>query len=126
MLQLVPIRDLDEFCGWDANDISDNALVYELKHAWKDYHGKHSCPINITPSTLYPARDFCQRIGLPFRFFVSWSIQILSRFPQPWELNFKWLHEEIETLWLDIKDVKIALPNTEIDVKKILEDLLKK
>jgi len=123
---LKSILELDEFQGWDVGEISDNALVFELKHAWKDYHNKFSCPINVSPKTLYPARDFCQNIGIPFRLFLKLSIQILGKFPNPWEFNFKWLHEEVELLWLNMKEVKIALPKKCFDGKKILEELKKK
>ncbi len=119
-MQLTPILELDEFNGWDVGDTSDNALIYELKHAWKDYFQKHVCPVNVSPQTLYPARDFCKEIGIPFRFFVRWCAQILGRFPQPWELNLKWLHNEVEYQWQSIKHIKVAQSKPSNLAKKIL------
>jgi len=106
-MKLIKVTQLDEFTGWDTGDISDTALVFELKHAWKDYFKKHSCPLTLSPETLYPARDFCKSIGIPFRFFVRCSIQILGQFPKPWELSLRWLQSEVEDIWLEAKDVLI-------------------
>ncbi len=106
-MKLIKLTQTDEFTGWDVGEISDTALVFELKHAWKDYFKKYSCPLVVSPATLYPARDFCKRIKIPFRFFIRCSIQILGQFPKPWELNQKWLHDEIELLWLTTKDTLI-------------------
>ena len=121
-MKLTKVTQLEEFTGWDTGDISDNALVFEFKHAWKDFFKKHSCPLTLSPATLYPARDFCQRIGMPFRFLVEWSIPFLDHFPLPWQLNLRWLQEEIEDIWLEVKDVYVPeLVDSFIEAQKIVK-----
>jgi hypothetical protein len=119
-MKLIRVTDTDEFMGWDVGDISDTALIFELKHAWKDYFKKHSCPLTVAAATLHPARDFCKRIGIPFRFFIRCSIQILGQFPKPWELNLRWLQEEIEIIWLSMKDTLIPVIQETDEAQKIL------
>lgn len=121
-MKLIKVTQLDEFTGWDVGDISDNALVFEFKHAWKDFFKKYSCPLTLAPSTLYPARDFCKRIGMPFRFLVEWSIPLLGHFPQPWQLNLHWLQEEVEFIWLEVKDVYVPeFVDSIIEAQKIIK-----
>ena len=115
-MKLTKITDLDVFNGWDSGgDLKDIVLVTELKNVWMSYHKKYSCPLIVSPSTLYPARDFCKRINIPFRYFIELSIPFLEQFPQPWQLNLHWLQDEIETIWLQTKDVSIPESISSLD-----------
>lgn len=77
--------------------------MFEYMHAWKEYHQKYSCPLKFNSEILHPAKVFCEKIELPFRWYIRIAIQLLDRFPKPWELNFKWMHKEVESTWLDMK-----------------------
>jgi len=121
-MKLTKVTQLDEFNGWDVGEVSDNALIFEFKLAWRDFFKKHSCPLTLAPSTLYPARDFCKRIDMPFRFLVEWSIPILGQFPLPWQLNLHWLQEDVEDIWLEVKDVYVPeLVDSFIEAQKIVK-----
>lgn len=106
--ELVTITETSEFQGWDSGDISDTAIVFEFQHAWKTYHDKHSCPVKPNPEILQGAKKFCLEHGLPFRWFLRMGIQILGRFPKPWEINYHWLQKEVLLEWLELKDTKIV------------------
>lgn len=82
--------------------------MFEYMHAWREYHQKYSCPLKFNPDIFDPAKDFCEKIGLPFRWYIRFVIQLLDRFPKPWELNFKWIRNEVELLWLDMKHTQVA------------------
>jgi hypothetical protein len=119
---LVNIKETQEFQGWDSGEMSDTAMIFEFQHAWKDFHNKHSCPVKPNVEVLQSAKKFCFEHGLPFRWFLRIAIQILGKFPKPWEINYKWLQEEVALAWLDLKHTKIA---TEIDRESETESILK-
>ena len=122
-MKLIKITQLPEFNGWDlGDDLKDITLITEIRNAWMDYHKKYSCPLIVSPKTLYPVRDFCKRINIPFRYFIQLSIPFLEQFPQPWQLNLHWLQDEIETIWLQTKDVSIPESISSLDdSQKILK-----
>lgn len=107
-VELISIRELVEFNGWDSTaEMTDLAILTEYRHAWKDYFQKFTCQVQVNKETLRPSKEFCIRIGLPFRWYVRWSAAILEHFPQAWELRMKWLQNEVEYLWSEIKHVKV-------------------
>lgn len=106
--RLTNIQSLPEFDGWDSQGAIEIAIVFEYLHAWKEWHKKYSCPLKINFQIFQPAKVFCERIFLPFRWYVRWCAQRLGRFPQPWELNFKWLQQEIEDEWQEVKQTQVV------------------
>jgi hypothetical protein len=107
--KLIGIQETQEFQGWDSGEISDTAMIFEFQHAWKDFHDKHSCPVKPNIEVLQSAKKICFELGLPFRWYLKLAIQILGRFPKPWEINYKWLQEEIALEWLELKHTKVAV-----------------
>ena len=105
--KLIKISDVDTFQGWDSGVASDVAIGFEYIHAWKEHHQKYSCPLKINPQIFQPAKNFCERIFLPFRWYVRWCIKLLGKFPQPWELNYKWIQKEVEEEWLEVRHTKV-------------------
>jgi len=121
--KLIGIQETQEFQGWDSGEISDTAMIFEFQHAWKDFHDKHSCPVRPNVEALQSAKKFCFSHGLPFRWYLKIAIQVLGRFPKPWEINYKWLQEEIALEWLELKHTKVA---TETDHSYEAESILKR
>lgn len=105
--KLTEITSTEEFQGWDGVGASNVALMFEYMHAWKEYHQKYSCPLRVNPAIFDSAKAFCEKIGLPFRWYMRFTIQLLDRFPKPWELNFRWIHKEVELSWLEMKHTKV-------------------
>jgi hypothetical protein len=107
-VELVFVKELDEFVGWDnPSSLNEIALSMEYRHAWKDFFNSYTCPLEISSKSFKLASLYCAKIGLPFRWFLRWSIQLLGHFPQPWELNLHWLQEEVESIWIEVQDVKV-------------------
>lgn len=107
--QYIGITETPEFQGWDSGEMSDTAMIFEFQHAWKDFHNKHSCPVKPNVEVLQSSKKFCLERGLPFRWYLRLCIQILGRFPKPWEINYHWLQAEIHDVWLDLKYTKVPL-----------------
>jgi len=107
-VEFVSLAELDEFIGWDNSaNAPEFVFLVEYQHAWKEFFNAYMCPIQVKPQSFESSKNFCQRVGLPFRWFLRWSIQILEHFPRPWELNLHWLQAEVEQIWLDAQNVKV-------------------
>ena len=124
--QLVEITSLPDFHGWDLIDTTDVSILFEYKHAWREYHNCCSCTFSVKPETLLPARRFCLEIKLPFRFYVRWCARLLGYFPKPWELNYDWLKEEISSNWLELQHVKVPVRSNYREADRVLNALRKR
>lgn len=118
--KLQPLIETEEFSGWDhpQSNPTDMVLIFEYKHAWRQFYDRHTCSLEVNGASLRPALNFCSSIGIPFRFFLEMCIRLLDKFPAPWELNLRWLQEEIALEWAKIKEVQVM---SEVDTTCLIQ-----